>query len=163
MPGPVIVDDGGSMRIRRIEGDFVGHMDELLDVDSVTRKSDHSKIRENFSQVLIVWQDKDGVPGSMPFPFNGTVEVACHFDQRVQFEKIGDELQISVVGKPMEPMVLAKRQKEKQSYTFTNSGAIEKVYVDGALEYDTVSGKAGNGATSVQIPKPIVFTSVVLS
>ena len=163
MPGPVIIDDGGSMRIRRVEGNLVGEMDELLYVDSGSLESHPSIIKDNFSQVLIVWQNKDGVPASHKPTFKNDVEVVCQFNQKIRLKNAGGELQIKVIGGPMEPMVHAKQQNKKRSYVVSNSGPIEKVWVDNVLEYDTVSGKAGNGPASIQIEKPIVFTSVVLS
>jgi len=168
MGAPIIIDDGGSTRIRRVKEDAIGEMDSLLtvDSDSGTPKSEHKlDDPDGFSQVLIVWQNKYGVPDSFTMPFQ-KVEITSHFGQNVTLEKSGNKLTITLSGTVMPPIVEARQHKKKRRYIVSNSGPIETVTVDGTLVYDTEADQPGSLTTlpaGNQIKKPIVYTSVVLT
>jgi hypothetical protein len=162
MPEPVIVDDGGSTRIRRIKTGNVGAMDSLLDVDDLTKESKHT-IKENFSNVRIVYLDQDGKSGEVVVtPFN-KILISSHLNQNVLLKKIGIDLEITVYGNAGEPLVESKQHGKKRRYLVSNSGAIETVTVDGALDPVYSTGAGGGPTIPAGIKKPILYTCVVIT
>lgn len=163
MGEPVIFDDGGSTRIKRLlPGTGVGEMDSLLDVDTLTspvgaRGSDHT-VNEAFSKVLIVCQDKTG-PFTLSFSGFAKVEVSSALNQQLSAEIVAGKLKITVFSTVSDPIVESKQHKKKRRYIVSNSGPIETVSVDGTLVYDTRQGGTLPGAAT----RPILYTSVVLT
>ena len=162
MAEPVIFDDGGSTRIKRLlPGTGVGEMDSLLDVDTLTspvgaRGSDHT-VNEAFSKVLIVCQDKTG-PFTLSFSGSTKVEVSSALNQQLSAEMVAGELKITVFSTVSDPS-WNPNSTRKRRYIVSNSGPIETVSVDGTLVYDTRQGGTLPGAAT----RPILYTSVVLT
>jgi hypothetical protein len=168
MGSPVIVDDGGSTRIKRMSPGIIGEMDKLLDV---TRQA-HPVVRpgspwseeevvDNFSQVRIVYQERDGASHEILIPAFQKVQISSHFDQNVILEKAGNRLKITLFSDVVEPMVESRQHDRKRRYIVSNSGAIEAVTVDGVAVYDT--GATGGATVPAGISKPVIYTSVVLT
>jgi hypothetical protein len=165
MADTVIIDDGGSTRIKRVmTGTAVGAMDSLLDVDDLgngTRGSDHT-IGESFSNLLVVIQDKFGKPFQINDSSFTNVSVSSGLAQEITAVKNGGaSLTLTVFSSTSDPIVESKQHKKKRRYVVSNSGPIEKVVVDGSIVFNVRQGETTvlpAGAT-----KPIVYTSVVLT
>jgi hypothetical protein len=161
MPESVIVDDGGSTRIRRLTtttGVF-GPMDSLLDVDN-TGQSSHD-LAGSFAVALITYQDAEGHVHEMPISPVGNIEISSDLDQTVKLLINGNAgVKVMISGNPHRPVVHGSRHRRKHCYVVTNSGAIEKVSVGGTLIYDT--GAGGGQTLPAGIKKPVIHTSVVV-
>jgi hypothetical protein len=164
MADAVIVDDGGSTRIKRVmTGSAVGAMDSLLDVDDLgngTRGSDHT-INDTFTNLLVVIQDKFGKPFQINDSSFTTVEISSGLAQEIVADKSSGSLTVTVFSSISDPIVESKQHKKKRRYVVSNSGPIEKITVDGTIVFNVRQGETNvlpSGAT-----KPIVYTSVVLT
>jgi hypothetical protein len=164
MADAVIVDDGGSTRIKRVmTGSAVGAMDSLLDVDDLgngTRGSDHT-INDTFSTLLIVIQDKFGKPFQINDSSFTTVEVSSGLAQEIVADKSSGSLTVTVFSGTTDPIVESKQHKKKRRYVVSNSGPIEKITVDGTIVFNVRQGETD--VLPSNATKPIVYTSVVLT
>jgi hypothetical protein len=164
MADAVIVDDGGSTRIKRVmTGSAVGAMDSLLDVDDLgdgTRGSDHT-ISDSFTKLLIVIQDKFGKPFQINDSSFSSVEISSGLAQEIIAEKNGTALTLTVFSGTSDPIVESKQHKKKRRYVVSNSGPIEKVVVDGAIVFNVRQGETN--VLPAGAAKPIVYTSIVLT
>lgn len=141
----VIVDDGGSTRIKWNNPGGLGDMPNLLSVEPQT-------VTSSFNRVRIAYQQEDGTAvNHIDTPFNTKVEIFSYKNQRVLLEKVGaNNIRVTVYGfGGAEPQVEAKQSKGKRRYIVSNAGAIEKVEVDSAKVFDTTA-------------TPALYTSVVL-
>ena len=162
MAEPVIFDDGGSTRIKRVlPGNGVGEMDSLLNVDDLGGgvRGSLYKVNDTFSQVLIVCQDKTGKPFSSTHALNGPVEVISGLNQQVSAQMVSGDLLLTVSSSASDPIVEAKQHKRKRRYVVSNSGPIETVTINGAKVYDT----GPNGTLPAGANRPVLYTSVVLT
>lgn len=163
MAAPVIFDDGGSTRIKRVlPGNGVGEMDSLLNVDDLgsgVRGSSH-KVNDSFTQVLIVCQDKTGNAFSSSHALKGAVEVISGLNQQVSAQMVSGDLLLTISSNASDPIVEAKQHKKKRRYVVSNSGPIETVTINGTKVYDT-------GASGTMLPagadRPVLYTSIVLT
>jgi len=164
MADAVIIDDGGSTRIKRqLPGNGIGEMDSLLDVNDLgagARGSTHDVV-DAFSNVLIVCQDKTGRPFSQAVALAAgtTIEVSSALNQRVTASSDGARLTLTVLSNVSDPIVEAKQHKKKRRYVVSNSGPIETVSVGGAVVYDARPG----GSIPAGAVRPIIYTSVVFT
>jgi hypothetical protein len=169
MGDPVIFDDGGSTRIRRVLlGGGIGAMNSLLDVGPLkamagvpvpagTPGSQH-KINSAFANIVVVFQDSTGAA----FTIGPTAFANCEVtsgDQKVRGDIVaaGTALVItafSLAGQ--EPLVEAKQHHGKRHYVVTNAPSADQVAIDGRVVLDTSAPPMGAVA-------PILFTSVVLT
>jgi hypothetical protein len=161
---PVVIDDGGSTRIKRFFlGDGIGEMDKLLDVDDLSdpanTRGSSDTINSDYTKVLIVCQDKTGASFSMSFAGFNNVVVASGLNQNVKCTSLTNKLKITIFSPGSDPIVESKQHKKKRRYVVSNSGPIERVLVNGQIKYDTSdTTKLPDGAQ-----KPIIYTSVVLT
>src|SRR5262245_22221165 len=157
MADAVIVDDGGSTRIKRLMNG-IGEMDSLLDVDNLTTpagtRGSSKDINKSFTQALIACQGDDGVPLTNAIPTFATLEVASEMDQGVLITRTASKLTITVFSAAADPIVEAKQHKKKRRYIVANSGPIQTVKVDGVKVYDV-----GNSPTG----RPVIYTSLVIT
>jgi hypothetical protein len=162
MAEAVVIDDGGSTRIKRVLGaNGVGEMDSLLNVKGITpspRKGSTHNVNDAFTSVLIVFQDKTGNPFTMTFTLTRGVDITSALGQNVSAKANGTKLDLTVFSDTSEPIVEAKQHDGKRRYVVSNSGPIETVTVDGTLVLDTRQGPLPTGAN-----RPILYTSVVLT
>jgi hypothetical protein len=162
MADPVIIDDGGSTRIKRVlPGTGVGEMDSLLNVKVFTppRRGSNDSVNDTFTSVMIVCQDKTGNPFTLTVGLTGDVEIASALGQNVSARMNGSKLDLTVFSDTSEPIVEAKQHGGKRRYVVSNSGPIETVKVNGTLVLDTRPG----GLLPAGASRPILYTSVVLS
>ena len=164
MPDTVIIDDGGSTRIKKVTTTTaVGAMDSLLDVvdrPDGTHGSDHT-ITDSYSHLRIVIQDKLGKPFQITDASFTSVAISSGLDQEITVDKDTTSLTLTVFSATSDPIIESKQHKKKRRYVVANSGPIEKILVDGAIVFNIRQGETTvlpTGAT-----KPIVYTSVVLT
>lgn len=139
----VIVDDGGSTRIRWNNGGQ-GHMPGLPKglKETITPGTP-------FTQVRIVCLDEEGIPYHCAMLFT-EVQISSQMNQSVKLKRAGKGLEITLSGSGASPQVVDNLHGDKHHYTVTNAGAIEKVAVDGTHVSPTVN-------------KTVLYTSVALS
>src|SRR5512145_50222 len=144
MAEAIIVDDGGSTRIKRVmNGSAVGAMDSLLDVDDLEpgKRGSKHKLNDTYTNLLIVIQDKFGKPFTITeSPFT-TVEISSGLKQEIIAEKNATSLLLTVFSKINDPIVESKQHKKKRRYVVSNSGPIEKITVDGAIVFNVRQGE----------------------
>ena len=162
MADAVVIDDGGSTRIKRVmRGNGVGEMDSLLnikDINTTRRGSTHS-VNDAFTTVMIVCQDKTGKPFAQTMPLAGDVEISSALEQKVLATVNGGDLDLTLFSDTSEPIVEAKQHAGKRRYVVSNSGPIQTVKVNGTIVYST--GNGGPLPTGANVP--ILYTSVVLT
>ncbi len=134
MGRPVIIDDGGSIRIRlgHKPGD-VGEMNTLLNVDSEYKKS-VQQLGESYDEVRTFWlEEKNCAVQSTPIYFQNEILISGDRGLEVKVEKIdsGKALEITVISSSAVPMIESKQHGMQRSYTVVNGGRIKQVEVDG--------------------------------
>jgi hypothetical protein len=168
MAEAIIVDDGGSTRIKRVmHGQAVGAMDSLLDVDDLpdgTRGSGHT-VNDSYTKLLIVIQDKDGKPFEINVPSFTTVTISSGLSQEIRLDKSSSAVKITVFSSTSDPIVESKQHNKKRRYVVSNSGPIEKIVVGTAVKFNIRKGEPQvlPSTTSGTATPPIVYTSVVLT
>ena len=116
------------------------------------------KVNDNFSQVLIVCQDKTGNAFSSSHALNGAVEVISGLNQQVSAQMVSGDLLLTVSSSASDPIVEAKQHKKKRRYVVSNSGPIETVTINGAKVYET----GPNGTLPpAGANRPVLYTSIV--
>lgn len=159
MGRPVLVDDGGSIRVKLAleDPDSAGVMDSLFDVEN--HRSEHNRNcgpDDAYGQVLIFCLDVNGnpVPGTpATVQFDKvTIRGDSNIDVEVSKNPPGTKLKIEVIGTGVDPVIESKQHNNKRSYTISNAGRIEEVVVD--------DGTGVNNAPN--IPATAIYTSVVI-
>jgi hypothetical protein len=159
MADAVIVDDGGSTRIKQIKGTTAnGKLDALLDKLQDTAKGP-------FTKLTISCIDPTGASGpptgatAATFPIamvnNNTFKIFSG-DHRVEGRIVaGDDCQITVSGVDnTEPVIEARHSKAKDQrrYVVSNAPTIDKVDVNAAGPVQTFT-----------VPDGTVYTMVILT
>jgi hypothetical protein len=157
MADAVIVDDGGSTRIKRLMSNGIGEMDSLLDVDALTnpansRGSEHD-INRQYNTAVIGCQDEQGTVVNVAINSFATIEIGSQLDQNVLITNT-TKLTITVFSKVSDPIVEAKQHKKKRRYVVANSGPIQTVKVNGTKVYDVNNSPTGHD---------VIYTSLVIT
>ncbi len=158
MASPIIIDDGGSTRIKRLLTSGFGAMDSLLDVDeSLNPPKSDTTVNGPFRQLKIAYIDKDGdphksvdsplLPGdSFTVTSNNsqtvTVDIDANADGIIRLIGVGGNV----------PLVEAKQFKKKRRYVVANAGPI--------LVVDGVAGGVAFRMDAVTLKS--IYTSVVI-
>jgi hypothetical protein len=131
MGRPVIIDDGGSIRIRLAleDPDSAGVMDSLFEPGA----NEH-EIDDSYTNALFFWLDKNGVLTPKNIANFDTILVSSDFGLDVEAKKsgAGSKLKLKVSGQSPGPIIESKQHKKKRSYNVVNGGRIKKISVDGA-------------------------------
>src|SRR5215510_10028294 len=118
MADAVIVDDGGSTRIKRLMSNGIGEMDSLLDVDDLTNppnsRGSSDDINKQFNNAVIGFQDDTGTVDNVPITSFNTIEISSQLDQGVLISRTTTKLTITVFSKVSDPIVEAKQHKKKR-------------------------------------------------
>jgi len=137
MPGdPIIIDDGGSTRIKQLHRD----LDGLLDNTDVTKNPFGAAtqltilaVDSNGTSALGILTNPPAPPTPTPTPFvPGDSIVITSDDQKttVSFDALNNKLQIdltpAVAGGP-QPSVAAKKHSGQRRYIVENAGSISKI------------------------------------
>ena len=143
MADAVIVDDGGSTRIKQLRGTGTGGPTGAMDQLMEPGNSDNA--HGSFTDLRIQFLDKDGTPGTAitdTFPVGLTV-VTIHSEngQKLTGTVAGGGLTLkldsTVAG--VQPLVHSKQNGVQRRYVVSNAGAIQKVEVK----------KGNNAATTI--------------
>jgi len=158
MGAPVMVDDGGSIRIKLalLDPDSAGVMDSLFDVQSY--ESVHERNSDDpYTKALVFYLDEDGnlSPGT---PVASQFKrVLIHGDVNINVEverkAAGKKLKIRVFGNGVDPQIESRQHNNKRSYSVTNAGRIMQV----DIEDDS------GDTNSIDIPPSGIYTSVVIT
>jgi len=145
MGEPVIIDDGGSTRIKQLKrNDADGRLDDLL----IPGNSENAKGVAPFGTLKIVFLDEHGVLGtpiSPAFAKGDVVTIRSANLQDVKAELTNAKklvLSLAAGAANLEPMVHAKQNGDQRRYVISNAGSIQKIDI------------TKNGST---IPDPPVF------
>jgi hypothetical protein len=126
----VIIDDGGSTRIKQMKGDVA---DSKMD-DLISEKTDQAKGK--FKSLRIVFFDDNGEPhGPIDRTLNPSdrIEIQSGNQQRIigllnGAKKLSLSLESDCAD--LDPLVDAKQHKQQRRYIVSNAGAILKVTVN---------------------------------
>jgi hypothetical protein len=157
MADPVIVDDGGSTRIKRLTNG-VGAMNGLLDVDpNANPPQSTESVHGPFSHITVVTIDDTGAATTAldtDLVAHDTFTIFSANDQATvgTIDHTG-KLTLSLQGTTHNiPMVEARQLAKKRRYEVTNAGPIQQI-----------SGTLNGAAASFSIPGTNIYTAVVLS
>jgi hypothetical protein len=170
MGNPIVIDDGGSTRIKKIEGaGGPGKMDDLIDVTPgigppATAGSSGSQhvAHGSYSQIMIVYQDSTGTAITIPVQPFTSFEINSGLGQSIIGQVVaggpaGGPLLLTVFGTPgVDPLVEARQHRNQRRYVIANAGAIERISVT------AVAGGVSNQVFPVAGVKAI-YTSVVIT
>jgi hypothetical protein len=154
MADAVIIDDGGSTRIKQLKGvDADGKMDDLI-----SEKTDQAKGK--FDSLRIVFFDADGVahgPIDKPLNANDTFVIESGNLQKVVgvlngVKKLSLSIESGVAD--LEGIVDAKQHKQQRRYIVSNAGPIITVTVNGGAAIFDARNNAQHAKS--------VYTMVVL-
>ena len=159
MAQPVLIDDGGSTRIKQLKGAGVdGHLDGLIEVDVTSAPAHASDAAPGaFSKIQMTCLDASGVAS---FPFGAAIAMAAgdtfkihSGNHRVVGKLNATDCDITVSGvSGTEPIVEARHSKGQRRYIISNAPPIDQVDVNAA------------GPTKTFMVGPgIVYTAVILS
>ena len=142
MADPIIFDCGGSTRIKRITGaGGVGAMNGLLDVDDAANPPQSQEIvKDAFTSIVISSLDRRGAGNPVvisPLANPTTFLIESDGGQSVQGDVTAAACTITVFGNPIPPMVEAKEFHKKRRYDVVNAGAIQRITVNGAVQFNT--------------------------
>jgi hypothetical protein len=157
MADPMIIDDGGSTRLKRIVQNGVGAMNGLLDVDDTANPPQSSEtLNGPFSNVTVVTIDGNIVattPVNNPISPNDTFTISSLNGQSVVVTiTAGSGCVISVRGSQNNaPLVEAKQLKKKRRYVVINAGPIQSITV-------VLSGTSTNISTAGNLYSTLVLT-----
>jgi hypothetical protein len=160
MGRPIIVDDGGSIRIKLAlkDPDSAGVMDSLFDL--ANRQSEHertSPAQDPYSKALILCLDEDGnlsPPNPVPSPFKRIKIIGdSSIDVEITKNPPGTKLNLKLIGNGIDPEIGSKQHNKKRSYVVSNAGRIVGIELED-----------NNGNTApVSLPLNGLFTSVIIT
>jgi hypothetical protein len=167
MAQPVLIDDGGSTRIKQLKGGAVsGRLDNLIEVDTSSAPAKSTDFaRGPFSQVQILCMDSAGVVT----PLSGTIAMALNHTFKVHsgnhrlegrlVDRTAEkdpgsaaDCQITISGvSGTEPIVEARHNNGQRRYIISNAPPIAKVEVN-----------AAGPPTQFNVPGGTIYTVVIL-
>lgn len=149
MGRPVIVDDGGSIRIKFNEDPSAsdkhprGKMDGLFNVEKGTSpKWESSEVVKGhgqgpstdyeYSNARLAYVDENGLVSSNKLvPFQKDVVVFTDRKLKVKLEIKAKKLKVSILSDGDEPIIESRGNNRKRGYVVVNGGNINKVEFDG--------------------------------
>jgi hypothetical protein len=168
MGSPIIIDDGGSLRLKLINSG-VGDMDNLRDVkpgvpEAGRKGSQHNEkvtnSGDNYGRVVITYIDSKGNPTRITDkPFTSRVVVTSeNHEVLAAIEQASGlkHLKLIVHGPDHNrPEVDSKQHPGQRRYIVSNASPIMTVFVDGGLELDVAKGSPTGDK--------IIYTSVFVT
>ena len=177
---PVVIDDGGSTRIKKLRnpesGNSLGEMDTLMDVKhdrpepgkSTSENTTNFRNRGYGERVTVSFVNSSGVAATAPgFPVDNFKFVKIvSGDETIQHTIVGEaqtdgKLHIAITGHRLNPPIVDARQHELQRrYIVTNAASIISVEVTPA------SGPVVVFDASTKLPdgrKAVHYTSVAIT
>jgi hypothetical protein len=157
---PVLVDDGGSIRLR--DGNW--DMDGFLDVGPLPKPKgaigSTATVHGDYTEFIVVYLDKFGDPGKVRKQKFQSILITCGADKYVLLEKEVRKLKITIFGIGIAPIVQAEQSRDKRSYKIVNFGPIEAV--DSTNRHVYFIGKGVNRPIPRNMKTPVRLTSVVI-
>lgn len=127
MADAVIIDDGGSTRIKQLKGTASGHMDDFLD-----KKKGHPD--GDFSNIRVVALKADGstlLTRNQPLLKSDSFKIVSMNKQNVEgeMENNGKTIHLSLTSDVpgVDPLVDSKQHQEQRRYVVSNAGPIQRV------------------------------------
>jgi hypothetical protein len=156
MADAVIIDDGGSTRIKQLKGNEAdGKMDDLI-----SEKTDQAK--GTFATLRVVFFDADGNPhGPLDRNLNANDRIVIQSGNKQKVIGLlngAKKLSISLESDDpdnLESLVDAKQHKQQRRYVVSNAGRILKVKINNAAAVFDFDNNAEHGTS--------VYTMVILN
>lgn len=182
---PVIIDCGGSTRLKRVTATSASsdRMDGLIDVRLLSGPpapntyGSQFPVPGPFSQFMIVFQDASGAtysytqslpsgasPASASAAFTITSELRQQVIGRLVTGGVSDaDLELTLIGTDkIDPIVECKQLANKRRYVVSNAGAIREINLAGTSVFSTWS-QPFKLPNSPNIQQPIVYVSIIVS
>ena len=163
MANAIVVDCGGSTRIKRImgaggDGDMRGLLD-VQDLPGVGRGSQaHVPAGAGgpFSSMTIMFQDAEYTPFTIPgLPLPRSFQITSHLGQNVRgdLDPGGTGITITIFGNDVDPLVEARQLRtdppapagnpgpRRRRYIVANAGPIKTISLDGVTAYDATNAE----------------------
>jgi hypothetical protein len=158
---PVLVDDGGSIRIKNFNGN--GKIDGLLDVGPLPNGTIGSKgtIDGDFTEFMIVRHKKSGDLNKRRKQKFNTILIECQLNQYVLAEQHSHKLRITVYGKGIEPMVELRQSANNCSYFVLNFGPIKTITANKQMQGNL--GRDDKKPSSITIDSSVYMTGVLIT
>ncbi len=145
MADPIVFDDGGSTRIKRLVANGVGSMEGLLDLDPNTNPPQSTAtVPGPFSQVRIVSLDITGTAQT-------DVTIALANGDNFEIDSENNQVTLGAIGaggkctltlqgaQNNAPLVEAKQFNKKRRYVVANAGSIQQVSVKGIAQLNAAA------------------------
>ena len=158
MADPVVFDDGGSTRVKRLMQGGIGALNGLLDVDpNANPPGSSDSVNGPFTHIRVVTIDQTGLPNvsiDSALMANDTFTITSANGQTaVGMVDNNGKLSIALQGLPNNvPLVEARQFNKKRRYEVTNAGAIQQVA-------GTINGAPAN----FNVPGQNIYTAVIVT
>ena len=161
MADAVIVDDGGSTRIKQLKGagGATGVMDQLIEPGN----SDNA--HGAFGDLRIQFLDKDGKPGTAitdTFPAGLTVVTITSDNGQTLTATVASgnlTIKLTATCAGVEPLVHGKQNGNQRRYVVSNAGAIQKVEIK---KGSSATNKIFDTTVASRPESASVYTMIVL-
>lgn len=171
MGRPIMIDDGGSIRINFAEEldtsgqELAGNMDGLRKVRriSTTRwEAEEQEVKGHgggnsykFTKATFAWVTTDGIADKTDVPSFEMIEISTDNGQKVKLtrENTNNKLSIMVSSDSAEPIIESKSNKMTLGYVVVNGGRITQITLDN-------EGQIGG---NMPIPPGAVYYGVIIS
>ena len=150
---PVIIDDGGSTRIKQMSSNDNGRMDDLLDVGPLPAGSPAPNGAQGsehivnggapLTQIKVVFQDATGTPFTIPNRVFNNFLISSG-SQSVRGDKMGNALKLTIFSVVEAPDVEAKQRRGKRRYVVNNAPPIDQVAAPPPAAPSAWAGWAGS-------------------
>jgi hypothetical protein len=160
MANPIIVDCGGSTRIKRLEPNGYGDLNTLLDVDPNLNPPSATKVLNNktFTQVAVAFIDSDGTAtqdhkSQVIANDNFTITSVNGQSVVLQINGTNTSLTITVKGQQGNPPLMeAKHFNKKRRYVCINAGGIT-----------SIMGTANGAPYAFNAPANSIYVTLILN
>ena len=163
MADAVIIDDGGSTRIKQLRGGAggaTGVMDQLMEPGN----SDNAH-GSSFADLRIQFLDKDGKPGTAitdTFPAGLTVVTITSDNGQTLTATVASgnlTIKLTATCAGVEPLVHGKQNGNQRRYVVSNAGAIQKVEIK---KGSSATNKIFDTTVASRPESASVYTMIVL-
>jgi hypothetical protein len=158
MADPVVFDDGGSTRVKRLMQGGIGALNGLLDVDpNANPPGSSDSVHGPFTHIRVVTIDQTGLPNvsidsALVANDNFTI-TSANGQTAVGAIDVAGKLTIALQGLVNNvPLVEARQFDKKRRYEVTNAGGIQQIA-------GTINGAAAN----FNVPGQNIYTAVIVT
>jgi hypothetical protein len=156
MPDPVIIDDGGSTRLKRLTDSGSATMNGLLNVDPHSRPPQSSdSLPGPFNHIRVVTIDRGGTPTRKDYDLVAADKftiLSCNGQSAVGTIDVAGQLTITLEGETNNaPLVEAILSQNQLRYEVTNAGRIHQISVTLNGNNNTIDDLEQNLYTTVVV------------